>query len=136
MHYSHCNSRPLKTDSENSELKMKTDLITIVLLTFSMTNALVPKQVVKHGLMTFISEIAEPTESNVCFLFFEKMVEVILDEQKSFEEALASALTQDFTHATVKGRCQKTYKVVMEKFSNHAPTHSKVKTFLLFSLRS
>ena len=111
---------------------MKTDFITIVFFTFSLTNALVPKQVVKHGLMTFISEIAEPTESNVCFLFFEKMVEVILDEQKSFEEALASALTQDFTHATVKGRCQKTYKVVMEKFSNHAPTHSKVKNFSAF----
>ena len=98
---------------------------TLLLANFS--KALVPKQVVKHGLMTFISEIAEPTESNVCFLFFEKMVLAVLDEKKSFEEAVNLALTQDFTHAQVKGRCQKTYKVVMEKFSNQADVRSKVK---------
>ena len=106
---------------------------TLLLATANFSEALVPKQVVKHGLMTFISEITEPTESNVCFLFFEKMVLAVLDEKKSFEEAVNLALTQDFTHAQVKGRCQKTYKVVMEKFSNQADMRSKVNSLLYFT---
>ena len=45
---------------------------TLLLATANFSEALVPKQVVKHGLMTFISEIAEPTESNVCFAVMQK----------------------------------------------------------------
>ena len=103
---------------------MKQVIVLIVVL--ALANALVPKQVVKHGLVTFIKEIAEPSESNVCFLFFEKIVEAILDDKKDFDEAIGEALQQDFTHASVKGRCSKTYKVVMDKFQSHGSLHSKV----------
>ena len=99
---------------------------------FAFSNALVPKQVIKHGLMTFIQEIAEPKETNVCFLFFEKIVEAVLDEKKDFNEALAAALQQDFTHARVKGRCEKTYKVVMGKFQSYGSIESKVIISLSF----
>ena len=107
---------------------MKLSLLTsslIMLLGFT-SATLVPKQVLKHGLITFIQDIAQPTKDNLCFVVFENYVEAVLDDQMDFDEAFETAFHVDLTQTYAKGTCGKAFAKFQDLWKPYSVKNNKV----------
>ena len=114
---------------------MKTAAIALTWLIFATFNqvqvleALVPKQVLKRGLMAFIQEISHKpiSDQNLCFVVFESWVEALLDRQSTLEEAFDTTFTVDLTHTFAKGTsCQKAFNKFTEEWKTFQMKDTKV----------
>ena len=103
-------------------------LISIFLIHCTESSAtLVPKDVLKLGLMTFIQEITQPaSDENLCFVVFENYVHGVLDRGMDFDEAFETAFNVDHTHSFAKGKCQMAYDKFHDVWKQFAVKDNKV----------
>ena len=113
---------------------MKTALIWLIFTTFNQVHvldALVPKQVLKRGLMAFVQEISHKpiTDQNLCFVVFESWVEALLDRQSTLEEAFGTTFSIDLTTKLSTETNNKTIILLVSPFIENC-------TYLLYPLFS
>jgi hypothetical protein len=91
------------------------------------SSALVPKQVIKHGLMEFIKELTDPSPDNLCFVFFKSVAEGILDDTMNWDEAFETVFNLDLTHTMTKDKkCQEAFKTFNTKWQQYQKRDTKV----------
>lgn len=106
---------------------MKGASLILILFPIVLGREFVPKQVVKHGLATFVKEIVKPTsEENLCFLVFERIAEAIVDDLSDFDEAFEAAINVDLTHSYSKGICEKAFAKFQSTFEPFRTKNNKV----------
>ena len=107
-------------------------MIWLIFTTFNQVHvldALVPKQVLKRGLMAFVQEISHKpiSDQNLCFVVFESWVEALLDRQSTLEEAFETTFSIDLTHTFAKGAsCEKAFNKFTEEWKTFQMKDTKV----------
>ena len=100
-------------------------VILLLCLALTVVHSVVPKQVLKHGLMAFLQELMEPKQDNLCFKVFEAYAEAILDEGQDFNEAFDVIFRLDLTHTYAKNHCQKAFEKFQELWKHYQVTDNK-----------